>query len=180
MRWSSHHLLGLSTVIGTHHPLWPTRSSWTTLVGIHHWSSTTAAHMVHVHAWATTASIVTTGSHVADRATGSVVGRWHWVGPCLLLALELVQRLLRGQCHHGHLSVKGLLRHTVHAETHARLGTHGDGTEALGLTIGAILEELDLLEVVDADLRHCVQDVLVGGPLGRGEGVNMCHKYIDR
>lgn len=87
------------------------------------------------------------------------------IGTRLLLTLELVQRLLRGQRHDGDLAVQRLLRQAVHAEPHARLGAHRDGAEALGLAIGTVLEELDLLEVVHADLRHRGQDVLVGGPL---------------
>lgn len=179
MRWPSHHLLWLAAVIRAHHPLWSSWSTWTTLpLHTSTTSTSSSAHVVHVvHAGSTATSVATSSSatttasvarsHAHSHAswpttTGRI--RWRWIRPRFLLALKLVQRLLRGQRHHRHLPVQRLLGQSVHAQPHARLGAHRDGAEALGLAIGAVLEELDLLEVVHADLRHRVQDVLVGGP----------------
>lgn len=67
--------------------------------------------------------------------------------PGLTLAFELVQRLLRRQCHHWHLPVQLLFRQPLQAHAHALLRAQRNHAEALRLPVCTVLKELDLAEI---------------------------------
>lgn len=83
----------------------------------------------------------------------------------LLLALELIERLLRRQCHDRVLTVQLLFRQIIHDDSHRRLGSEGDHTEPFRLSICTILKKLHFLEIINADAADGVLDVLICRPL---------------
>lgn len=109
-------------------------------------------------------------AHARCRRSWSVrlaatLGRWS--RSRFLLAFKLVQRLFRGQRHDRILAVKFLLRKSLHHVAHAILRAQRNHTETLGLSVGTVLEEFDLLEIINAHVTNHVRNVLIRRPPGQ-------------
>jgi len=93
----------------------------------------------------------------------TVVRRLLW-WPGFRLRFELVESLFGGERDHRILSVHLLLRQDFHDLLHTRLAANGYTAESLALTVSAILVELNLDEVGNANALNRVLDVLVRCP----------------
>lgn len=80
----------------------------------------------------------------------------------------MIAYLFSRQSDNWVLSVYFFLGQTVHDHPERLVRAEGYYAEALRLTIGPILEELDILEVVDSNIGDAVSNVLIRGPLQTG------------
>lgn len=98
-----------------------------------------------------------------------IVGR----GRSLLrLTFEVVQGRFGGQSDDRVLAIYLFLVQFLKTYAHAGLWAQRDDTEAFWLPIGAVLEELHLVEVVYADVADRIGYVLIGCPLKKINGEN--------
>ena len=88
----------------------------------------------------------------------------------------MLEGLFVGVGDHRVLAVQLLLAQLLHAGLVAALGADEDHAEALRLAVDAVLVELDVEQVVDADLAARLVDVGVGGPLAAGEVLVSAHQ----
>jgi hypothetical protein len=81
------------------------------------------------------------------------------------LTFEITEGLFGREGNHGVLTVDLLLRKVVHAQSHAGFRAQGDDAKAFGLSIGAVLKKLHLVEVIHADVVHRIGNILICSPL---------------